>query len=237
MDLSSLSLLDLAGTLLGFLFTLLIFSYIFLGDNALFRSSIYIFIGVSAGFAAVYALANVIWPQLILPLLSLAQEQAVFSIILGVLALLLFTRISPRLGVLGSIPVGFLVGIGAATAIGGAVLGTLFPQVAATVNRFDREILAQDENLGLGFFNALILLVGVVTVLVYFQFRASSQGNQAGQRSGLVELLASIGHGFIAVTFGALFAGIYASALTALIERLNSIVQFVLQFISPDNLL
>jgi hypothetical protein len=56
---------DLAGTVLGFIFTLLVFSYVF-GDNALFRLTIYIFIGVAAGYAAVLAWYNVIW-RLALP--------------------------------------------------------------------------------------------------------------------------------------------------------------------------
>jgi hypothetical protein len=49
------------------------------------------------------------------------------------------------------------------------------------------------------------------------------------RRNPLVNILAWIGRGFIAVTFGVLFAGVYMAALTALIERMDSIRTFFLQ--------
>jgi hypothetical protein len=39
--------------------------------------------------------------------------------------------------------------------------------------------------------------------------------------------MAKIGQVFIAITLGALFAGVYATAITALIERLDFIMQFL----------
>jgi len=69
MNLADISILDLAGTFLGFVLTLMTFSYVF-GDNALFRIAIHIFIGVSAGYAAIIAWYSVIWPQLVMPIIS-----------------------------------------------------------------------------------------------------------------------------------------------------------------------
>jgi hypothetical protein len=43
---------DLIWTIVGFILTLMVFSYLF-GDNPLFRLVTYLFVGVSAGFAAV----------------------------------------------------------------------------------------------------------------------------------------------------------------------------------------
>ena len=45
MNLAEMNLPDLVGTLLGFFFTLMVFSYAF-GDNALFRATIHIFIRI-----------------------------------------------------------------------------------------------------------------------------------------------------------------------------------------------
>jgi len=42
------------------------------------------------------------------------------------------------------------------------------------------------------------------------------------QRGAVIEILAKIGQIFIAITLGALLAGIFTAALTALIERLGS---------------
>ena len=60
---------DFIGSIIGFILTLMVFSYL-LGDNGLFRLAVYILVGVSAGFVAVVALYNLIWPQLIIPLWS-----------------------------------------------------------------------------------------------------------------------------------------------------------------------
>ena len=43
--------IDLLSAILGLIFTLMVFSYL-LDDNPLFRVAVYIFIGVSAGYAA-----------------------------------------------------------------------------------------------------------------------------------------------------------------------------------------
>ncbi len=40
-------------------------------------------------------------------------------------------------------------------------------------------------------------------------------------------MIAWVGRIFIAITFGVLFAGVYMSALTAMIERLSTIINFV----------
>ncbi len=67
MSIGGLSLADLSGMILGFVLTIMIFSYVF-GDNLFFRIAIYLFIGVASGYAAVIAWYNVIWPQLIIPI-------------------------------------------------------------------------------------------------------------------------------------------------------------------------
>ncbi|NJN44470.1 MAG: hypothetical protein HC806_06945 [Anaerolineae bacterium] len=56
-----MTILDLTGTVLGFLLTCMVLSYIF-GDNPLFRFSVYLLVGVAAGFAGAVAVRNVISP-------------------------------------------------------------------------------------------------------------------------------------------------------------------------------
>jgi hypothetical protein len=46
----------------------------------------------------------------------------------------------------------------------------------------------------------------------------------------LVESLARIGQVFIGITLGALFAGVYASALTALMERIGFLFNVIANF-------
>jgi hypothetical protein len=68
-----------------------------------------------------------------------------------------------------------------------------------------------------------------VFTLGYFQFTASRAPDGTPKRNVLFEGIAWVGRVFIAVTFGVLFAGVYMAALTALIERLASIINFIRQ--------
>lgn len=226
MNLADLGLGDLIGVIVGFILTLLVLSYL-LGDNPLFRLSVHLFIGVAAGYATIVTIYSVILPRLFVPLLGGNRGERLLALIPLLLGVMLLTKISPRLARVGNFSMAFLVGIGAATAIGGSVMGTLFPQIGASVNAFDWQILqASDANLWLQIFNGAILLVGTVSTLAYFHFGGRAQPGQNQRFQMLLDRVRPVGQVFIAVTFGFLFAGVYAAALLALIERLNFMVEF-----------
>jgi len=229
MNLFDASLLDLIGGSLGLILTLFVFSYVF-GDNFLFRLAIHILIGVSAAFVAVIILYNVIWPQLISPLIFPNQVERLMLVIPLILCILLFTKVSPRLALLGNPVLAYLVGIGAAAAIGGSVLGTIFPQVSATINYIDlRAANLSGANVGLQFINGSIILVGTLSTLIYFQFGVKNKGMGISEKPLWLKTISWIGQVFIAVTLGTIFAGVFAAALTALIERCYFIIQFINQ--------
>jgi len=218
---------DFIATLLGFLFTLLVLSYL-LRDNPLFRVAVSVFVGVSAGYAASIAWHQVLRPKLFAPLLNGTTGERILLIMPLLMALLLLTKISPRTARLGSPAMAFLVGVGAAVAVGGAVVGTLFPQVEASINLFDlsKTGFSPPERL----IEGSVILLGTLTTLVYFHFGAKPSPS-GPQRSRLVNLLAWIGQIFVAITFGVIFAGVYAAALTAFIERLNFLWDFIRSFL------
>ncbi len=70
------------------------------------------------------------------------------------------------------------------------------------------------------------MLVGTVFALAAFHFSAGRAADGTPKRQPLLEVAAWIGRIFIAITLGALFAGVYMASLTAMIERLSSIVDF-----------
>jgi hypothetical protein len=218
------------GAVLGFVLTLMVVSYV-LKDNVLFRLAVAIFIGVAAGYAAVLVVYNVIWYQLLVPLLTDFIEGQFTSLYLVVppilLGIWLFAKASPKLSRLGSPVVAFLVGVGAATAITGAIAGTLFPQMSATMNLFALEETNLSGTDLLGWVvNALFILLGVITSLAYFHFGVRSRSDQPAQRPLWIEIFSQIGQVFIAITFGTLFAGAYAAALAALVERVSFVWNF-----------
>lgn len=207
--------------------TLMVFSYL-IGDNAFFRVAIYLFIGVSAGYVTAVAWYQVLMPRLISPLME-GGEAWLLAIPL-ILGALLLMKISPRLSSLGSPSLGLMVGVGTAVAIGGAVLGTLIPQVQAAIEPFDLGRASGTGAAAEHLFEGSIMLVGTVTTLAFFHFGAKQTAGNRIERSRPIEIMAAIGRFFIAVTFGVLFAGAYAAALTALTGRIYFIWNFIASF-------
>jgi hypothetical protein len=225
--LAQMSLPELVGAGLGLVFTLFVFSYIF-GDNALFRIAMSIFVGVASAFAGVVAWYNVIWPQLLRPLIFGNQSERLFILIPLFFGGLLLLKVSPRFSRLGNPAMAFMVGVGVAAAIGGAVLGTIFPQISATVNLFGMDTVNAEENVIWQLARGGMILIGTLTTLIYFQFGAVRSKGRSAARPEWLEWLGIVGQVFIAITFGALFAGVFSASLTALIERLYFVVNFVL---------
>lgn len=222
-----IGLADLVGMFMGFVLTLAVFSYI-LGDNPLFRVASYLFVGVSAGFVAVAALTNVILPQLVTPLLR--GDLLVLAPL--ALCVLLALRLIPRLAGLSSPVMAYLVGVGAATAIGGAVLGTIFPQISGAASAFDMNVaLSANTDPLMGLVNGVLMLAGMVLTLGYFQFGQRGKSGPAAPRPLWMQVFYWGGGVFIAITFGVLFANVYATAMAALVERLGSLVDFILSLI------
>ena len=221
---------DHFGLLAAAALTLITLSYA-IGDHPFFRLALHLFIGVAAGYAAAVALEDIILPQLIYPIFDYANglaqiDLADFSIRI-VLCMLLLTKISPRTARLGNPVTALLAGVGAALAIGGAIQGTILPQVGSAANIFD--VTAFQLALQGGYYgesiqvilNGMILLLATVSTLAYFHFGARSRGNQAPQRNIAVDALAWVGSIFIAITLATLFTGVLLAALSALIERLS----------------
>jgi len=230
------SLPDLIGTLIGALLTIFILSYV-IGDNPLFRATIYIFIGVAAGFAGAVAVRSVLIPFFISPILTIASGNVntanLLNLVPIILSLLLLTKMFNRVTRLGNISMAYLVGIGAAVAISGAIFGTLFPQSLGAMNLLKLDTLSNTGVLGEAgeFINRIIAFVGTLATLIYFQFTAKPVPNAAPQRSQWIEWISKVGHGFIAVTFGATFAGVFAASLSALIERIQFLWHLFLSFL------
>ncbi len=206
---------DLIWTIVGFVLTLLVLSYV-LGDNPLFKLVTYLFVGISSGAVAVIAIYQVIWPKLILPVL----HGDYLTLIPLLLSVLLLAKLFPRVSFLGNISMAYLVGAGAAVAVGGAVLGTLVSQTSAMAAPFDLSTATVSGNPMAQIAEGVFILIGTLATLFYFQFSARVQANQTIQRSQFIEVVGKIGQGFIAITFGALLAGVFGSAIAALVERL-----------------
>ncbi len=193
--------------------TMMVYSYL-LGDNPLYRLAEHIFIGASVAYAVVVVMHGVLGPLLIAPLADGAIGERVLALVPLGLGLLLWTKLKTSWAWLGNLSVAFLLGVGASLAIGGALFGSLLPQVRATVQAVDLS--------GLG--SGLIVVVGTLSTWMYFHFATGARGGLSGLGTGFVRAWARLGRWFIVIAFGAIFANTVMARLSLLIGR----VQFLL---------
>lgn len=226
--------LDTVGLWAGFVLTLMILSYL-LGDNFLYRLALYVFVGLTAGYVTLVTLENVIAPFLRATLLSGNPGAVIFGAVPLVFGALLLLKASNRLHPLGNLPLAYLIGVGAAVALVGAVAGTLLPLAGGVVEAVRAPAVSQVnsgtgglaapslEGVGTGF----LILLGVVCTLLYFQFLArrvpgALPGAPLGvgtQRGALVRVFGTVGQGVLAIALGAIYAGAILTGLTVLTER------------------
>ena len=221
---------ELISALVGLILTLMIFSYL-VGDNVLFRMAVYIFIGVSSGYSATIVWHQVLVPKLFVPLQTNNPNQLLLVLIPLVLCLSLLAKLLPRISWIGNVAMAIVVGVGAAAAVGGALLGTLIPQARAAMTAFDVSSAGSGAQAALGLLEGVVMLAGTTFTLASFHFSASRAADGKVKRNRILEGIAWVGRIFVSVTLGVLFAGVYTSALTAMIERLSAIINFIRGFI------
>lgn len=217
--------IEIISALVGFLLTLMVFSYL-IGDNPLFRIAVYLFIGVSSGYAA-----TVIVHDVLLPRLGLFQSNDLNQLILAIIPLLLgvtlLAKLSPRISWIGNFAMAVLVGVGAAVATGGSLLGTLMPQLGAAINTFDVSSAGNGLGVASKLLQGIVTLGGTIFTLASFHFSAGRAADGTPKRNPVIEGIAWVGRLFIAITLGVLFAGVYVAALTTMIERLSFAINFI----------
>jgi hypothetical protein len=198
--------------------TIMVLSRI-VGNNPLFRVAQYLFVGVSLGLAFVVAYQQVLRPA-VLAVSQGSSDAIIYGIPLG-LGILLLPRITRRqeYSWLANIPLALVFGVGAALAVGGAIVGTLVPQILDTSSR----PLTGDPFQIAG---ALVLAIGTVITLSAFYYTVP----QESQRYKIVGLAAIAGHWLLMVAFGFFFASAVQSYMSALTERLGFLLSWIRGF-------
>lgn len=216
------------GGLVAALLTLAVLSYVF-GENAIFRLAQYLFVGVAAGYAAVLAWTQVLWPRILL-LVNQPTTYWYYGIFFA-LGLMLLARGVRVLSPLANLPLGMLFGIGAALALGGALTGSLLPQVRATMVSVSPASYGGGLN-GLALaLDAVLIIVGTLAVLCSFHYAVPRPGKLAPLWLGLLRTARSLGNGLIMVAFGALYAGALMSFFSVLMSRIDFLVGTAQQWI------
>lgn len=137
------------------LVTLVVLGGLF-GERRLFGWSQHLLAGLVTGFLTVLAISEVIVPRLVEPLV--ADPAGRPELLIG-LALVAGTAAAPWLPrVVAAVPVSIAIGSLAAFGLGGAVIGTLLPQLAAAVARPEPTALATVVGIGAAAVTGLVLL-------------------------------------------------------------------------------
>lgn len=212
--------IEILGVAVGAILTLLVFSYL-IHDTFLFRLAQAVFVGVAIGYGASLIIQNIILKSLVLPLLN-REPDSVFLLFPLVLGILLFVFNLDKRGefrsLMGNLPIAYLLGVGAALALVGALSGTLIPQFLRAI-----ESVRRSGNL-LEVVNGLIMLIGTAGALLAFRFTTNFQQQPLRLYASIARVWGGIGRGFIFITLGALFASVLTARVSVLIGQLYFVI-------------
>ena len=190
--------------------TLALYSFLY-RDNPLFKLAEHIYVGVVAAYEFAQIWYQNILSDIINPLAgrSISPEPVWSIVIPTILGFLLMSRLVGKAVWLSRMPFGLIVGLGAGLFIPRRISAYLIQQVEPTVSAvfpasgFDP--------------NSAFILIGVVSVLVYFSFSL--------EHSGVVGGISRVGIWFLMVSFGASFGYTVMARLSLLIGQLTFLMQ------------
>jgi hypothetical protein len=208
---------DQIGLWAGFVLTLMVFSYL-LGDNLLYRLAIYIFAGLSAGYITVVTLEGAILPWLRATVFSGDAGGIIVGLIPVTFAGLLLLKMFRRYHRLGNLPLGFMVGIGAAVGVVGVVSGSLLPLLRDTAAGLFAAADAPNPAAALA--NAFVVSLSVICTLVFLGRFGRRQADGTVQRGPLARALSAVGQGVVIIALAAIYSGAILTGLVLLSDRI-----------------
>lgn len=188
--------------------SLALYSFLY-KDNPLFKFAEHVFVGVAAAYSFGQVWFSTFYDEIIKPLLdpppdAAGQSPGWLLLVPTALGLLMLTRVSRQLGWLSRYAFAFVVGLGAGLAIPRAISSFLLAQIEPTIRPLSWSV----DGL-----NLAIILVGVVSVLIYFFFSV--------EHTGVVGRVSRVGIWFLMISFGASFGYTIMARLSLLIGRVS----------------
>lgn len=220
MNLAPISTLDGLAIWVGAFFTLCIFSFLY-KDNPMYKFAEHVFVGVSAGYGIVIQWYNVVLPNVInkMPWNPNGDWLVIFPALLGILIL---TRLIPPISWVSRWAIAVMIGTFAGLQIIGYAQGDLIEQIRANFVPLwgDSGMMPIPGNMfslnGWILFGNWILVVGTITVLVFFFF--------SKEHKGAIGHTARVGIWVLMISFGASFGYTVMARISLLIGR----IQFLL---------
>lgn len=202
--------------LVSALITIAVLSYM-LGDNPAFRLAMHILVGVGATYVLAIAYEQVLRPSLIDPIIDPNSNLKVFALFGWLGCIFLLSKLLKRAAGLGDVAVGYMIGVGTALALAGALVGTLGPQTLDAVAPLTQ---------GGAIIPNVLVLISTLVVLLSFRYRRVAARSMAGYMTRL-------GHAFLYVAFGATFALVFIANASVLVSVVQSIADTLSALIFP----
>lgn len=213
-------------TWVGALLTLSILSFLY-KDNPFYKFAEHLFVGVSAGYWTILNFWTVIYPNLWEPLRLAFAGQGVngertgmwaaeqgdyrgFLILPGVLGVLLFTRLFPKVGWLSRLPLAIIIGVYVGIKTTGFAQGDFVEQVGASLQPLWTGSVGHS-------INAILFTIGLICSLLFFFFSREHKGG--------LGIASKIGIYFLMVGFGAGYGYTVMSRISLLIGRFQFLLQ------------
>ncbi len=191
---------DVVATWVAALGTLVVLGGL-LGERRLFAWSQHLLAGLATGFLALIVVTEVLVPRLVEPLLADPGGRLELWLALALVGAAAGAPWLPR--VVAAVPVSIAVGSLAAFALGGAVVGTLLPQLVAVTVRGGDDVTT----------TVVAVLSGLATVLVLLAFL------RGVPRGRLLRPAAGAGRWLLLAGVGGWFGYLLFSRLILLLDR------------------
>jgi hypothetical protein len=199
--------MELLGIWIAAILTLAIYSFLY-RDNPFYKFAEHLLVGLSVGFLIVIAFKDTVVPKVIDPLFVNKKMLTIIPVVLG---LLMFTRFWKQMAWLSRPALALYIGFGAGVSIPAFMQSYILAQMKATISPFAQIASAGD------ILNAIIVLVGLATTLIYFYF--------SKKHEGYFGVMAKTGIYFLMVFFGATFGFTVMARVSLLIGRVSFLLR------------
>lgn len=180
-------------------------------DNPFFRFGEHLYVGLSVGYGIVRVIFSSFLGDFYRPVF---EEGNYLSLIPAVMGLSLYTRFFPKVAWISRVTFAFIVGYGAGLGIPRIIAGGIFKQLEGVI----LPVIGEGWNFTFGNFNAILIIIGVSSVLFYFMFSL--------EHKGAVNVISRVGIYFVMVAFGASFGYTVMARMSLLIGRCDDLIEF-----------
>jgi len=192
--------------------TLAIYSFLY-KDNPVFKIAENLFVGVAMGYWIIITWFNILKPDvfetLIVPIFKDTGKTPQYAVIIPtILGVFMLLRFSNKLSWLSRWSFAFVVGLGAGITIPNFIHAFILKQLS-----FGSFITASVPDS----INGFLILLGVVSVLIYFFFSMEHKGVIGG--------ISKIGVWFLMIAFGASFGFTVMARMSLLIGRIQFLIR------------